>query len=586
MIRKARHPKSVAVALGVLAALGPAASAHADSPTSYVKKTEPVAGRKFVSIDAVAGKTNDVRFTKAGANIVITDNDAGARVKAGSGCVMTLTGSPFNQTSFVVCDADKVEEVDANLGLGNDRSLNDTGLRSTVKAGDGDDRLFGAGDYDGLFGGNGNDYVDGGKGSDSLFGDAGDDQLVGGDGDDHFAPGDGNDIVIGGLGRDDMVYSAGADDYHGGDDATPVEPQDILSYQFVNQPVTVSLDDQADDGTVGEGDNVHSDIERINGGDVGDSLSGNNKPNALSGLSGDDKLYGYGGDDDLNGGYDQDEIRAGEGNDSLNGATGDDLLVGEGGDDQLDGFLGADTMRGGTGTDTVTYAVRTKPVSVDFDGAADDGETGESDNAGVDVENAIGGAAADVLTGNEAANALTGGAGNDRLTGGTGVDKLDGGDGDDTIDSRDDVADAVTCGAGADTVIADKLDTIAPDCETVQLPQEGTPTTTTTPTPQPCPTVTVSKGPIKVKKGIATVRLSARGGVSCLARVTLTAGKKTAKATATLDPGRSVSVRIKVPGAARKTIARKGSLKAKVSVKTVDRSGRVVLSGTSLRLAR
>jgi Ca2+-binding RTX toxin-like protein len=585
------NPKSVAVALGVLAALGPAASAHADAPTSYVKKTEPQPGRQFVKVDAVAGKTNDLKFVKAGPNLVFTDNDAGARIKTGSNCVMTLTGSPFNQTSFVVCDGTKVEEVDADLGDGNDRSLNDSGVRSTVRAGAGDDRLFGSTEYDGLFGGPGNDYLDGGKGGDSLFGEDGDDQLAGGDGDDHFSPGAGNDIVLGGRGRDDMVYSPGADDYHGGSDLTRNQPQDILSYQFVKQPVTVTLDDRANDGTAGEGDNVHSDIERVLGGDVGDTLSGNNGPNALAGLSGDDKLYGYGGNDELDGGYDQDEIRAGEGNDTLEGGDGDDLLVGEAGDDLLDGGRGADTMRGGTGTDTLTYATRTRPVTVDLDGAADDGEAGESDNAGVDVENVTGGAGPDVLTGNELANRLAGGAGNDSLTGGAGADTLEGGDGDDTIDGRDGVADTVSCGAGADTVIADTLDTIAPDCETVRLPQ--TPTTTTgggqgtTTTPlQPCPTVKVSKRRVKVKKGAALVRVSAKGGVSCVARLTLSAGGKKAKASETLDPGRTVTVRFKVPSAARRSLARKGTLKARVSVKTVDRGGRARTAAGSLRLAR
>src|SRR5215212_7392790 len=114
MINKARHPLYTAVALGLVAALSPAA-AQADVATSYVAKTEPQPGRAFVRVDAVAGATNDLKFVNSGGNLIFTDNDAGARAKAGSNCSMSLTGVPFNERSFVVCSADKVEEVDADL---------------------------------------------------------------------------------------------------------------------------------------------------------------------------------------------------------------------------------------------------------------------------------------------------------------------------------------------------------------------------------------------------------------------------------------------------------------------------------------
>ena len=40
--------------------------------------------------------------------------------------------------------------------------------------------------------------------------------------------------------------------------------------------------------------------------------------------------------------------------------------------------------------------------------------------------------------------------------------------GNDTIDARDGERDSVNCGVGADTVRADAVDTVAPDCETVE----------------------------------------------------------------------------------------------------------------------
>ena len=62
---------------------------------------------------------------------------------------------------------------------------------------------------------------------------------------------------------------------------------------------------------------------------------------------------------------------------------------------------------------------------------------------------------------------LYGGSGNDRLFGGTGRDMLDGGPGNDTISARDKTRDTIKCGAGRDTVTADRTDTVARDCERV-----------------------------------------------------------------------------------------------------------------------
>ena len=59
------------------------------------------------------------------------------------------------------------------------------------------------------------------------------------------------------------------------------------------------------------------------------------------------------------------------------------------------------------------------------------------------IENAIGGSAADTITGNSLDNAIEGRGGNDTLNGGTGDDALTGGAGDDTIDG----------GVGTDTGI-------------------------------------------------------------------------------------------------------------------------------------
>ena len=71
------------------------------------------------------------------------------------------------------------------------------------------------------------------------------------------------------------------------------------------------------------------------------------------------------------------------------------------------------------------------------------------------------------LLGGPGADRLTTGEGNDSVDGGDGGDTIDSGAGDDSVTSRDAVADQVSCGAGSDRVVADSLDVVSGDCETV-----------------------------------------------------------------------------------------------------------------------
>jgi Ca2+-binding RTX toxin-like protein len=127
----------------------------------------------------------------------------------------------------------------------------------------------------------------------------------------------------------------------------------------------------------------------------------------------------------------------------LVGGNGNDKLTGGAADDVLRGEAGADTLTGGGGRDTADYSDRTAPLNVSLDGSAGDGEAGETDNVGADVENVGGGSADDVLTGGAADNGLYGNAGNDTLSGAGGNDVADGGPGNDLLDG----------GMGADTLI-------------------------------------------------------------------------------------------------------------------------------------
>jgi Ca2+-binding RTX toxin-like protein len=153
------------------------------------------------------------------------------------------------------------------------------------------------------------------------------------------------------------------------------------------------------------------------------------------------------------GGNGNDTLSGGNGNDTLVGAAGTDRLYGQGGDDLLDGGIGSDVIMGGLGTDTITYADRTRPVSVDLSEGTG-GETGEYDSIS-GVENIIGGNGNDSLLGDSNDNIIRGGPGNDTITGNDGHDTLYGNDGNDTFFAADDDSDTIDGGNGDDTAHAD-----------------------------------------------------------------------------------------------------------------------------------
>jgi Ca2+-binding RTX toxin-like protein len=152
------------------------------------------------------------------------------------------------------------------------------------------------------------------------------------------------------------------------------------------------------------------------GGTGNDSITGGSAADLLEGHTGNDKLYGKGGDDNLTGGA---------GNDRLDGGAADDSLT---------GGTGADTHIGGTGTDLANYWDHQARVTVDLDGrVGDDGQRGEKDTVGADVEQIRGGDSGDLLIGNGNPNFINGKSGPDVIRGGGGDDVLWGTDGDDAV---------------------------------------------------------------------------------------------------------------------------------------------------------
>jgi len=218
------------------------------------------------------------------------------------------------------------------------------------------------------------------------------------------------------------------------------------------------------------------------------------------------------------------------------GGDGDDVMTGGSWADLfLEGSApnGSDSMEAGSlgpnrpldaffHADEVSYADRDNPIRADLEGDPDDGERGERDQIGSDVESIEGGAGGDTLVGDENANSLNGGHGADlligsegddrliggpradksadRLSGGEGLDYLYGGGGDDRmrggpsrdelrggegrdvvrggtgqdviyggpgndlLRTRDGLIEAIFCGGGFDRFVGDRLEQLT-DCE-------------------------------------------------------------------------------------------------------------------------
>ena len=295
-----------------------------------------------------------------------------------------------------------------------------------VSGTDFDDTLIGSGQNNELVGFEGDDEISGEGGDDEIFGDfsfpsssAGDDDIGGGAGDDALFGAGGADVYRGGSGFDFANYRE-----HAG-----------------NNDLTITINNVANDGAAGEGDNVMDTVEGVAGAEGNDTITGSSASNTLFG---------------------------GDGADDISGANGNDLLDGEIPGEGFGVFAG-DILDGGNGIDTVSYRSHFSGVTVNIGGGANDGLPGEGDDVQSTVENLIGTDDFDTLTGTAAANTISAGNGSDTVNGGDGGDTLDGDAGFDTINgeggndeinSRGDGApDTDNCGPGGDTAIADAFDT-------------------------------------------------------------------------------------------------------------------------------
>ena len=195
-------------------------------------------------------------------------------------------------------------------------------VRSSVEGaatGDGDDTIVGSPADNLLQGGAGNDTITGGAGDDDVQGFTGNDVLGGESGDDTVRGDSGADTLSGGDGNDFLTpgqvigVSDGADSVSGGSGIDSIQ---ILASGAGNSLVTLiaTLDDVADDGIPGEGDNYRADLEDIDSfGDNNATHVGNAAPNDLRTSFGDDTLTGGAGNDDFHSSGGNDAIFARDG---------------------------------------------------------------------------------------------------------------------------------------------------------------------------------------------------------------------------------------------------------------------------------
>src|SRR5215204_1756373 len=507
--------------------------------------------------------------------------------------------------------ADGTRTVIVNAGGGNDSITvlaKDTEVASVgLNGGNDDDVLTGADSNDTLNGDGGNDRLVGAKGTDVMNGGAGNDTLV-------WNNGDGSDRINGDAGNDGTEVNGNATL---GDVFTMEAEPGGVKFKRTNL-VQFTLDTATERFQVnGLGGNDSLSASAGVGALTLLSVDGGAGVDTVNGSDGPDLILGGEGNDVLSGGGDDDRVVGDRGADTMNGGTGDDTLVWNNGD-------GTDVVNGDDGRDDVEvngapaagdiFTVQPNGARIKFDRtnlvpfSLDIGSSETMHANGLGANDSIsvgevgsyevtgsGGAGDDTLTGAGSSETFLGGSGNDTITPGGGIDIVVADDGDDQVNVRDRTADLARGGAGNDSVVADvgQLD-VLDGFEAV----DRTPNVTPPPLlDHPTPPVTIHGGTVKVKRGIASIKVSAPAGASGNSTGTLTV--RTAKAVRlaglkvtlqlgskryNIAPGASKTLKVKLAKGSRRLADNKHQLKV-VAVAATGPSGQIAQSSRRLTLA-
>ncbi|MCC6597537.1 MAG: type I secretion C-terminal target domain-containing protein [Alphaproteobacteria bacterium] len=325
----------------------------------------------------------------------ITESDFAALKNATvNSTTITLTQGGFADYNAAAALPDTIINApDINGTAGNDK-LYGTNSGEIIRAGDGNDTVYGLDGNDTIYGGIGSDVLLGDGDNDTIYGEDGNDTIYGGEGNDTLEGGAGNDKLYGDAGNDTLRGGAGVDILNGGDGDDRLYGGDGDDYLYANEG--------ADDRLYGEDGN-----DRLFGGSGDNFLDGGNGNDIIKGYAGNDTIYGQAGDDVINGDEGDDTIYGGTGIDKLYGADGNDIIYGGDDNDFIYGNLGNDILSGDAG---------------------DDYMTGGNDN---DI--LYGGTGNDTILGDDGDDTVDGDEGDDILIGGFGADIMRGDDGNDIM---------------------------------------------------------------------------------------------------------------------------------------------------------
>ena len=281
-------PAAADTTVGVDGSMNLAVTGDADPSNVTITQTGENA---FTVTDPAANLTAAVSCTGGGASVSCTGvtNIIMAHGNGGDDVITVAATTPRRAWLFGEAGADKLTG-----GAGDDQLRDDLGL-DELRGGDGvDDLLDCAGENDLLLGEAGDDIIRTCGGSK---------QLIGGPGDDFLS------ANVGSGARVDMVGGDGVD-------------EGILFAQNVSAwlDVSVSLDDQPNDGPAGNTSNMRSDVENIMTTGGSDTITGSAGPNTIRSDAYSDG-YGFGptegGNDTIDPGGGADRVYAGGGDDAI-----------------------------------------------------------------------------------------------------------------------------------------------------------------------------------------------------------------------------------------------------------------------------
>jgi hypothetical protein len=255
----------------------------------------------FTTVPGVCSQVtggNNTRFNCDSPHVTTQINATNSADSVEGFCLGEQTALTFNglggndSVDVFVCTGNVI-----NMGDGDDTAE----ASGTISGGAGADNLGGDPDVAS------NDTISGDAGKDFIRGRGGNDTLDGGADRDTIDGNEGNDTLRGGSGRDLLNPGLGKDVIEGGADT------DEVSYEDRTTPVSVSLDNLANDGQAGEQDRVATDVESIIGSPAGDTLTGDGNPNDIEGGDSGDVIDPRGGPDFVDAGAGNDRIVARDG---------------------------------------------------------------------------------------------------------------------------------------------------------------------------------------------------------------------------------------------------------------------------------